>query len=45
VAGVEALPPDVDEAMRSSGHFGPRVGVADDADEQTRLLAFMGREL
>jgi len=43
VSGFESLPPDVDEAMRSSGHFGPRVPVAADADEQTRLLAFMGR--
>jgi uncharacterized protein (TIGR03086 family) len=32
-----------DEAMRSSGHYGPRVEVADDADEQTRLIAFTGR--
>ena len=45
LAGIEALPPEVDEAMRSSGHYGPRVAVADDADDQTRLLAFMGREV
>ena len=45
LAGIEALPPEVDEAMRSSGHYGPRVAVADGADEQTRLLAFMGREV
>jgi hypothetical protein len=32
-----------DEAMRRSGHYGPRVEVPGDADEQTRLLAFMGR--
>jgi uncharacterized protein (TIGR03086 family) len=43
LAGIEALPPELDEAMRGSGHYGPRVAVADDADEQTRLLAFMGR--
>jgi uncharacterized protein (TIGR03086 family) len=43
LAGVEGLPPEVDKAMRDSGHFGPRVAVSDDADEQTRLLAFMGR--
>ena len=43
VAAIESLPPEVDEAMRGSGHYGPRVAVADDADEQTRLLAFMGR--
>jgi hypothetical protein len=29
--------------MRSSGHFGPRVEVPEDADEQTRLIAFTGR--
>jgi hypothetical protein len=43
VAGFESLPPEVDEAMRSSGHYGPRVEVAAGADEQTRLLAFLGR--
>lgn len=32
-----------DEMLRSSGHYGPRITVPDDADEQTRLLAFMGR--
>jgi uncharacterized protein (TIGR03086 family) len=30
-------------AMRESGHYGPRVEVPDDADEQTRLIAFTGR--
>jgi uncharacterized protein (TIGR03086 family) len=44
LAGLEALPADVEEKMRRSGHYGPRAAVADDADEQTRLLAFMGRE-
>jgi uncharacterized protein (TIGR03086 family) len=43
LAGIEALAPGVEQAMRGSGHYGPRVAVADDADEQTRLLAFMGR--
>ena len=33
----------LDEAMRKSGHFGPRVEVPDDADVQTRLIAFIGR--
>ncbi|HKY15227.1 MAG TPA: TIGR03086 family metal-binding protein [Microthrixaceae bacterium] len=32
-----------DEMLRSSGHYGPRVEVPDDADEQTKLLAFLGR--
>ena len=43
VQALDALPPGVDEAMRSSGHYGPRVAVPAGADEQTRLLAFMGR--
>jgi uncharacterized protein (TIGR03086 family) len=33
----------MDETLRSSGHYGPRVAVAEDADVQTRLIAFMGR--
>jgi uncharacterized protein (TIGR03086 family) len=32
-----------DDALRASGHYGPRVEVPDDADVQTRLLAFIGR--
>ena len=43
VSGFESLPPEVDDAMRSSGHYGPKVAVPADADEQSRLLAFMGR--
>jgi uncharacterized protein (TIGR03086 family) len=42
--GVESLPPGVEDAMRSSGHYGPRVQAAPDADPQTRLLAFLGRD-
>jgi uncharacterized protein (TIGR03086 family) len=42
-AETAAIDPAVDHAMRSSGHFGPRADVPDDADDQTRLLAFMGR--
>lgn len=34
-----------DEALRSSGQYGPRVEVPDDADAQTRLLAFIGRRV
>ena len=34
----------MDEALRQSGHYGPKVPVPDDADEQTRLLAFLGRQ-
>lgn len=33
----------MDDALRDSGHYGPRVSVPDDADVQTRLLAFIGR--
>ena len=33
----------MDEALRQSGHYGPRVPVPDDADVQTKLLAFIGR--
>lgn len=32
-----------DDALRSSGHYGPRVEVPADADEQTKLIAFTGR--
>ncbi len=32
----------VDEMIRGE-HFGPKVEVPDDADEQTKLLAFIGR--
>lgn len=34
---------EMDEALRQSGHYGPRVDVAEDADVQTKLLAFIGR--
>lgn len=33
----------MDEALRASGHYGPKVEVPDDADVQTKLLAFLGR--
>jgi uncharacterized protein (TIGR03086 family) len=39
---LERMEP-MDEALRQSGHYGPRVEVPDDADEQTRLIAFTGR--
>ncbi len=52
--GDERLDPDevhrlyegmlpLDEMLRTSGHYGPRVPVPEDADEQTKLLAFSGR--
>ena len=39
---AESMEP-LDAMLRESGHYGPRVPVPDDADEQTRLLAFLGR--
>jgi uncharacterized protein (TIGR03086 family) len=33
----------LDEVLRQSGHYGPKVDVPEDADEQTKLLAFTGR--
>ena len=33
-----------DEMLRSSGQYGARVPVPADADEQTRLIAFTGRQ-
>jgi uncharacterized protein (TIGR03086 family) len=41
-AMLEGMLP-MDEALRQSGHYGPRVEVPDDADVQTKLLAFIGR--
>ena len=35
----------MDEVLRGSGHYGPRVAVPDDADAQTKLLAFIGRQV
>jgi uncharacterized protein (TIGR03086 family) len=32
-----------DEVLRGGGMFGPALDVADDADLQTRFLAFVGR--
>jgi len=42
-AMLEGMLP-MDEALRQSGQYGPRVDVADDADVQTKLLAFIGRD-
>ena len=33
----------MDEVLRQSGQYGPRVEVPDDADVQTKLLGFIGR--
>jgi uncharacterized protein (TIGR03086 family) len=34
----------VDQMLRDSGQYGPRFSVPNDADEQTRLIAFTGRD-
>jgi uncharacterized protein (TIGR03086 family) len=33
-----------EDAMRQSGQYGPRVEVPEDADVQTRFIAFLGRD-
>ena len=33
----------MDELLRASGQYGPRVAVPEDSDVQTKLLAFIGR--
>lgn len=40
LAGMEPM----DEVLRSSGQFGPKVDLPEDADAQSRLLAFIGRD-
>jgi uncharacterized protein (TIGR03086 family) len=44
-SGMLAMPAEIDDAMRSSGQYGARVDVPADADEQTQLLAFVGRDV
>jgi uncharacterized protein (TIGR03086 family) len=40
IAGMGAMP---EEVLRADGMFGPRLDVPDDADDQTRFLAYVGR--
>jgi uncharacterized protein (TIGR03086 family) len=42
-AMLEGMEP-IEDLMRSSGQYGPRVVVPDDADPQTKMLAFIGRD-
>jgi uncharacterized protein (TIGR03086 family) len=35
----------MDAMLRTSGHYGPRVEVPEDADPQTKLLSFIGRKV
>ena len=39
LAGMEPI----DEVLRQSGQYGPKVEVPADSDVQTRMLAFIGR--
>ena len=39
--GVKHFP---EGAMRGPGAFGPEVDVADDASDQDKLMAFLGRQ-
>jgi uncharacterized protein (TIGR03086 family) len=40
LAGMEPI----EELLRQSGQYGPRVEVGEDADVQTRFIAFIGRD-
>lgn len=40
LAGMEGI----EEMLRASGHYGQRVETSADADVQTRLIAFIGRD-
>jgi uncharacterized protein (TIGR03086 family) len=40
---LEGMEP-LEDVIRSSGQYGPRVPIEDDADTQAKLLAFIGRD-
>jgi uncharacterized protein (TIGR03086 family) len=40
MTGMGSMP---EEVLRADGMFGPKIEVPDDADEQTRFLAYVGR--
>jgi uncharacterized protein (TIGR03086 family) len=40
LAGMEPI----DQLLRDSGQYGPRIEVPEDADAETRLVAFLGRD-
>ena len=40
--GLQRFP---EQAMRGEGMFGPAIECADDADEQTKMLSFAGRQV
>ena len=35
---------EVDEMLRQSGQYGPKINVNAEADVQIRLIAFLGRQ-
>ena len=41
--GIPSIPAELDAAMRGSGHYGPRLDTAGDADPTTMVMAFYGR--
>jgi uncharacterized protein (TIGR03086 family) len=43
VRGLSAGMEPIDDVLRQSGQYGPRVDVPDDADEHAKLIAFTGR--
>jgi uncharacterized protein (TIGR03086 family) len=43
-AGLLSGMEGIEDLLRSSGHYGQRVDVPADADVQTRLIAFIGRD-
>ena len=43
VAGMFEGMQGIDEMLRQSGHYGPKVEIDDGADLQSRLIAFVGR--
>jgi uncharacterized protein (TIGR03086 family) len=44
LAAISNFPPEIDAAMRGSGHYGPRVEVSADASPTARVMAFFGRK-
>jgi uncharacterized protein (TIGR03086 family) len=43
VVGIADFPPELEAAMRGSGHYGPRVAVPADASPTVKVMAFFGR--
>ena len=44
VIGMFSRIQDLDDLLRQSGHYGPKIDVGADADVQTRLISFLGRQ-